>query len=40
VSQTPRCVERLGIDENAKMTPAQKTTGSHSVSARDRVIAA
>src|SRR4051812_41325040 len=27
-SQVPRCVEREGTDENAKITPAQTTTGS------------
>jgi hypothetical protein len=28
-SQLPRPLERLGIDENAKITAAQASTGSH-----------
>jgi hypothetical protein len=38
VSQTPSPLERLGIDENAKITAAQATTGSHTVSTRDLVV--
>ena len=35
VSQAPRPVPRLGIDENVKMTAAQTITGSQSETARE-----
>ena len=35
VSQAPRPVPRLGIDEKAKMTAAQAITGSQSETARE-----
>src|SRR3954469_20707870 len=38
VSQAPRPLERLGIDEKVKITAAQRTTGSQKVSARDLAI--
>src|SRR5580765_3282674 len=34
-SQSPRPVPRLGIEESAKITAAQRTTGNQFVSARD-----
>ena len=37
VSHVPRPVERLGIEESVKMTAAQATTGSQTVSARELV---
>jgi hypothetical protein len=39
VSHVPSPLERLGIEENVKMTAAQTTTGSQTVSRRDRAIA-
>ena len=35
VSQSPRPVPRLGMDENVKMTAAQTITGNQSESARE-----
>jgi hypothetical protein len=40
VSHVPRPLERLGIEENAKMTAAHTTTGSQTVRSRDLAIAA
>jgi hypothetical protein len=40
VSQTPSPLERLGIEEKAKITAAHASTGSQSVSTRDLAIAA
>jgi hypothetical protein len=37
VSQVPRPVDRLGTEENAKITPAHRTTGSHTERTRDFV---
>jgi len=37
-SQVPRPVESTGIDESAKITPAQTTTGPQSASRRERGI--
>jgi hypothetical protein len=36
----PRPVDRLGIDENVKISAAHRTTGSQTVRTRDRAIAA
>jgi hypothetical protein len=40
VSQVPSPLERLGIEENVKMTAAQTRTGSQSVRSRDLAIGA
>src|SRR3954471_22141946 len=40
VSQVPSPVDRLGIDEKAKITAAHAKTGSHTVRTRDRATAA